>query len=98
MFDFCWYRKHCVTIERQRLFRCSRVAKLSQDHEGILLNGGTSFDSIESYLNEISFIASCKTCTPMMGLKTIQAGQQPDARILKMIPNAKSFLRSQLHG
>ena len=98
MFDHCWYRKHCVTLERQRLFICSRIAKLSQDHEGIIINDKTSFEEIKNYLNQNSFIASCKTCTPMLGLPTIKAGQQPDDRILKMIPNAINFLKTELNG
>jgi organic radical activating enzyme len=97
MFDYCWYRKHCVTLERQRLFMCSRIAKLSQDHEGIILNEQTSLDDINKYLNQNSFIASCKTCTPMMGLATIKAGQQPDDRILKMLPTAIIFLKAELN-
>lgn len=98
MFDYCWYRKHCVTLERQRLFICSRIAKLSQDHEGIILSDQTSIDEIINYLNKGSFITSCKTCTPMMGLSTIKAGQQPDDRILKMLPKAINFLKTELNG
>lgn len=98
MFDYCWYRKHCVTLERQRLFMCSRIAKLSQDQEGIILDDKTSFDEVNNYLNQNSFIASCKTCTPMMGLQTVKAGQQPDDRILKMLPNAINFLKTELNG
>jgi organic radical activating enzyme len=98
MFDYCWYRKHCVTLERQRLFMCSRIAKLSQDKEGIILNQKTSFDDVKNYLNQTSFIASCKTCTPMMGLPTVKAGQQPDGRILKLIPTAINFLQTALNG
>jgi organic radical activating enzyme len=98
MFYNCWYRKHCVTLERQRLFRCSRIAKLSQDQEGIILNSNTSFNEVKNYLNQNSFIASCKTCTPMMSLTTIKAGQQPDNRIMKMLPIAIKFLRTELYG
>lgn len=98
MFDYCWYRKHCVTLERQRLFMCSRIAKLSQDQEGIILDDNTSFEEVKNYLNQNTFINSCKTCTPMMGLKTVKAGQQPDDRILKLIPRAINFLKTELNG
>jgi len=98
MFDNCWYRKHCVTLERQRLFICSRIAKLSKDQEGIIINDQTSLSDIENYLNQTSFISSCKSCTPMMGLPTLKAGQQPDDRVLKMIPSAINFLKTELHG
>jgi hypothetical protein len=98
MFDSCWYRKHCVTLERQRLFMCSRIPKLSQDHEGIKLDEQTSLDEIREYLNQESFTASCKTCTPMMGLGKIKAGRQPDDRILKMVPTAIKYLKAELYG
>ncbi len=97
MFDFCWYRKHCVTIERQRLFMCSRIAKLSQDNEGIILNEKTTIEQVVNYLNQNTFITSCKTCTPMMGLPTVKAGQQPDNRILNLLPKAIDFLKTELN-
>ena len=25
LYDACWYRKHCITVERGRLFACSRI-------------------------------------------------------------------------
>lgn len=98
MFDNCWYRKHCVTLERQRIYMCSRIAKLSQDQEGIILDDNTSLDEVKSYLNQNIFIASCKTCTPMMGLQTVKVGQQPDDKILKMLPIAINFLKTKLYG
>lgn len=30
LYDACWYRKHCITVERGRLFACSRIPKLSR--------------------------------------------------------------------
>lgn len=97
MFDYCWYRKHCVTLERRRLFMCSRIAKLSQDQEGIILDDKTSIDEVNSYLNQPYFITSCKTCTPMMGLPAIKAGQQPDDRILKLLSTAVHFFKTELN-
>lgn len=98
MFDYCWYRKHCVTLERKRLFMCSRIAKLSQDQKGIILDDNTSFDKVKNYLNQKTFITPCKTCTPMMGLQTVKAGQQPDDRILKLVSKAINFLKTELNG
>lgn len=97
MFTNCWYRKHCVTLERQRLFMCSRIPKLANDKEGIRITEQTTIEDIEKYLNQETFTASCKTCTPMMGLKKVKAGQQPDDRIQKMIPKAINYLTTALH-
>ncbi len=96
MFDFCWYRKHCITLERKRLFVCSRIPKLSQDQEGLILNKQTTILDVEKYLNQTKFLPSCKTCTPMMGGETVKAGQQPDDRILKMIPKAINYLKKEI--
>lgn len=96
MFDKCWYRKHCVTIERKRLFLCSRIAKLPSDEEGIILTSNTSLEDIKRYLNQEKFLMSCKSCTPMMGLPTVRAGKQSDNRIEKMIPKAISYLQEQI--
>lgn len=96
MFDQCWYRKHCTSIERNRLFLCSRISKLSKDDEGLLLSEKTGLKDIKNYLNRNQFLSSCKTCIPMMGLPTVPAGKQPDSRIEKMIPKAISYLKEQL--
>lgn len=96
MFDYCWYRKHCVTIERKRLFICSRIPKLSQDNEGLILNEQTNFLNVKEYLNQETFMYSCKSCTPMMGGETVKAGQQPDERVTKMLPKAINFLTSEI--
>lgn len=97
MFEYCWYRKHCVTIERGRLFLCSRIPKLSNDQEGILLTSQTSLKDVRNYLNGSTFLPSCKTCTPMMGLETIAPGIQPDNRIERMTPKAIQYLENALH-
>lgn len=98
LFDHCWYRKHCVTLERQRIFMCSRIPKLSQDKEGLILDSATSFDDVLKYLNKTEFTNSCKSCIPMMGLSKVKAGVQPDNRISKMIPKAIQFLATELNG
>lgn len=96
MFDYCWYRKHCVTLERKRIFMCSRIPKLSRDVEGLTLNEQTTLEDVEAYLNQETFTESCRTCTPMMGLEKVKAGIQPDNRIEKMIPRAIKFLQDEL--
>jgi organic radical activating enzyme len=98
MFDICWYRKHCVTLERQRLFLCSRIAKRSDDAYGIFLSDETTLEEIKNYLNKDVFISSCKNCTPMMGLPSVKAGMQPDDRINKLLPAAINFLKTAIGG
>ena len=98
MFSDCWYRRHCVTVERGRLFLCSRIAKLAHDAEGMPIDAGTTLDAIAGYLCQGSAIASCFTCTPMMGLPTVPAGVQPDNRISRLEPRAIAWLNSAIEA
>lgn len=92
MYEGCWYRKHCTTIERGRVFACSRIAKLSRDNEGLLLQGNTTFADIDAYLHQPDALPSCSTCTPMMGLPMVPAGVQPDDRIQRLQHRAMTWL------
>ena len=81
MYDACWYRKHCITLERGRLFACSRVPKLGRDEEGLLLTSRTTLEEISAHLHRTDALRSCTDCTPMMGLPTVPPGVQSDGRI-----------------
>lgn len=91
--DTCWYRRHCVTLERGRLFACSRVPKFARDGEGLLLTKSTTRSDIEQYLNGVAPLPSCATCTPMMGMPTVAPGRQPDDRIQRLERKAMNWLR-----
>jgi hypothetical protein len=92
MYERCWFRRHCVTVERGRLFLCSRIAKLSQYAEGIPIDSGTSIEDVRSYLNRSDALASCASCTPMMNLPAVTAGVQPDDRVASLEPRATAWL------
>ena len=98
MYTECWYRKHCVTLERGRLFVCSRIPKLANDEQGLLLGPDTTLDAITQYLNGEHFLPACKTCVPMMGLPSVNAGVQPDNRIEKMLTPAMKYLKKAIDG
>jgi len=96
MYDNCWYRRHCVTVERGRLFVCSRIAKLANDEEGLLLGAETTFEDITAYLSGAKALASCATCTPMMGLPPVAAGVQPDNRFPRLETIANTWLEAAI--
>ena len=98
MFEECWYRKHCVTIERERLFACSRLAKFGDDEEdGLLLNEDTTFNDIERYLNRTNFLPSCRNCTPRMGFKKLDGGIQKNPDNFSSLQSiACNFLENEL--
>jgi hypothetical protein len=98
MFEGCWYRKHCVTLERGRLFLCSRIAKLAHDDEGLVVGASTTLADVRGYLGRREAIPSCATCVPMMGLPTVRPGAQPDDRVARLDRRAVAWLRSTLAG
>ncbi len=91
-YDACWYRKHCVTVERGRLFSCSRIPKFARDDEGLPLTEGTTFEVIETWLHRAEALPSCRSCTPMMDLPKVPAGVQPDARLPALQARALAWL------
>jgi hypothetical protein len=98
MFDECWYRRHCATVERGRLFVCSRIAKLSRDDEGLAITPGITLSTVRAYINRPQFLPSCATCTPMMGLELVPAGVQPDDRIPRLEERAIAWLDTEIRN
>lgn len=95
LFDLCWYKKHCATIERSRLFICSVAPKNKIDSDGLLLTESTLKEEIIKYLERENPISCCKNCVPQMHIKKIQGGQQPEKIDLqKMMNRAKDYLNS----
>ena len=95
-FSTCWYRKHCVTIERNQMFICSRIPKFEPSVEGLLLGNDTKNQDVIDYLNMENAPNSCSRCVPMAGLNQINPGVQPDDRINRLEPRALSYLSEQI--
>jgi organic radical activating enzyme len=98
MFNTCWYRRHCTTVERGHLFACSRIAKLGRDNEGLPIQPETSLEDVDAYLNGTHALPSCATCTPMMGLGMVPAGVQPDNRIYRLEKKAVEWLEAEIRN
>ncbi len=97
MYENCWYRKHCTTIERNRIFVCSRIAKCGDDKEGFNLNKEVTFKDIEKYLNSERFFPSCMRCVPVMGFGKILPGKQSNEKLFPLVDNAIKFLKDKLN-
>ena len=95
-FDSCWYRKHCVTIERKQLFLCSRIPKFEPEVEGLLLEKETKRQDVIDYLTMKSAPSSCSRCVPMARLSQITPGVQPDDRISRLEERALAYLSAQM--
>jgi len=96
LYDACWYRKHCITVERGRLFACSRIPKLSRDAEGLPLTDDATLAEVTNYLNGDRFLPSCQTCVPMMGMGMVAPGVQPDDRIARLTGRAIAVLSARV--
>ena len=94
-FSTCWYRKHCVTIERSQIFLCSRIPKFEPTVEGVRLNPSTKRNEIVEYLVASVAPDSCKRCVPMAGLSQVEPGIQPDDRIPRLERLALKYLSSK---
>lgn len=92
----CWYRKHSITLERGRIFTCSRIPKLGHDDEGICVNALDSLQQLGDYLNAEEPLSSCATCIPMMSFAPVVPGQQPDDRLRILGPRAIKILTEKL--
>ena len=98
MYENCWYRKHCTTIERSRLFICSRIAKCGDDKEGLNLIKSLTLEDIQDFLNSEKYSPSCKKCIPLMGSDKIKPGIQPNNGIFSsLIEKAINYLKEDLN-
>ena len=96
IYSDCWYRRRCVTVERGRLFACSRIPKLGRDNEGLVLDAATTLSDVQGYLTRPTALPSCFDCTPMLNLPTVPAGVQPDDRIDRLQRRAIAWLEAAL--
>ncbi len=97
MYSNCWYRKHCVTLERKRLFMCTRAAKTQSDGSGLILHNNLKTSDVINYLNQARFIDPCKGCIPMMGLDKIKAGKQTKPiNIDKLVASSIKILKNRI--
>ncbi len=97
MYENCWYRKHCTTIERKRIFICSRIAKCGDDKEGLYLNNTLTLENIQDFLNSETYFPSCKRCIPLMGFGKIKPGIQSNNGLFPLIDKAIKYLKENLN-
>ncbi len=96
MYKDCWYRKHCTTFERKRIFICSRIAKCGEDKEGLYLKNNTTLEDVQNLLNSEKYFPSCKRCIPLMGSGKVKPGLQLNDGLLPLIDKAIKYLKENL--
>lgn len=95
MFENCWYKNHCVTIERGKLFLCSIAAKHLSDIDGLPLHEKITKDEIISFILRKNQLNYCCRCIPEMKLGKVDGGQQcGNANLSMLIDEAIKYMNS----
>jgi len=89
----CFYRNYDITLERGRIFSCSRIAKHKRDAEGLKLVESTKIEDVQNYLNANNPHPSCSTCTPVAGLPSVEVAIQSDGRDVALSKAATKHMR-----
>ncbi len=88
----CFYRNYDVTLERGRLFSCSRIAKKGWDEQGLLINSVTSRLEIKSYLLSLNPKQACYSCATVANSSQIPVAEQTNTNIDLKVANAEKLL------
>ena len=95
----CFYRSYDVTLERGRLFSCSRIAKKKWDEQGLLIESITSVEKIEEYLNSSKPKKACYSCATVGNCSQIPVAEQVSTDIEKIVAKAEKYMGKAInHG
>jgi hypothetical protein len=95
----CFYRNYDVTLERGRLFSCSRIAKKQWDEQGLFIDSITSLSDISEYLNSIKPKKACYSCATVGNCSQIPVAEQVNTDIEKIVTKAEKYMNKVVkHG
>jgi len=95
----CFYRSYDVTLERGRLFSCSRIAKKKWDEQGLLIESTTSVIEIGEYLNSTKPKQACYSCATVGSCSQIPVAEQVSTDIEKIVTKAEKYMDKVInHG
>jgi hypothetical protein len=95
----CFYRNCDVTLERGRLFSCSRIAKKKWDEQGLLIESITSVTEIEEYLNSSKPKKACYSCATVGNCSQIPVAEQVSTNLEKVVTKAEKYMDKVInHG
>ena len=95
----CFYRSYDVTLERGRLFSCSRIAKKKWDEQGLLIESITSLSAIDEYLNSTKPKQACYSCATVGNCSQIPVAEQVSTDIEKIVAKAEKYMGEVIkHG
>jgi hypothetical protein len=95
----CFYRNCDVTLERGRLFSCSRIAKKKWDEQGLLIESITSASNIGEYLNSAKPKKACYSCATVGSFSQIPVAEQVSTNLEKVVAKAEKYMNKVInHG
>jgi organic radical activating enzyme len=95
----CFYRNYDVTLERGRLFSCSRIAKKKWDEQGLLIESITSITAISEYLNSSKPKKACYSCATVGSCSQIPVAEQVSTNLEKVVAKAEKYMDKVInHG
>jgi organic radical activating enzyme len=95
----CFYRNCDVTLERGRLFSCSRIAKKKWDEQGLLIESTTSLSAIDEYLNSTKPKQACYSCATVGSCSQIPVAEQVSTNLEKVVAKAEKYMDKVInHG
>lgn len=95
----CFYRSYDVTLERGRLFTCSRIAKKNWDEQGLLIESITSVEKIGEYLSSAKPKKACYSCATVGSCSQIPVAEQVSTNLEKVVAKAEKYMDKVInHG
>ena len=96
--DSCFYRTYDVTLERGRLFTCSRIAKKGWDKQGLPLDATTSKKDVIDYLVSESPKEACYSCATVGQCSQIPVAKQMSTDLNKIVDKAERYLEKEVES
>ncbi|MCA0936664.1 hypothetical protein LCL85_14080 [Vibrio alginolyticus] len=88
----CFYRKFDVSLERSRIFSCSRIAKKGWDDQGLLIDDNTSLKQVISYLSDENPKDACYSCATINRESSIKVAVQRSGNLERMAAKSEKYL------
>lgn len=91
--DKCFYRTYDVTLERGRIFSCSRIAKKNWDNQGLKINHELTLESISNYLLSSVPKDACFSCATVGNSSQIPVADQDSDIFDEIVRKAQNYIK-----
>lgn len=88
----CFYRKFDVTLERSRIFSCSRIAKKGWDEQGLLIEDSTTLAQVINYLSDDKPKDACYSCATINRESSIKVAVQISGNLERIAAKSIQYL------